>query len=248
MSHARGLRLFVALELPFEVRTRLAAWAREALGVVLADHFGAGEGRRGAGRGRGGRAGSAGAARGDGRGRGDRARGLGAARGDGGRGPVPESRRRPPARALAADSLHLTLCFLGRREPAELPGLEAAVAAVAAAPVAEVGDLSVGGPVWLPPRRPRALAVEVRDEEARLERMQRALSEQLASASAWEPERRRWRPHVTVARLRAAQRAQPLPATPGMSFTPAALVLYRSQLHPDGARYDPLAEHALAPG
>ena len=31
-----------------------------------------------------------------------------------------------------------------------------------------VGELSLGAPLWLPPRRPRALAVEVRDESGAL--------------------------------------------------------------------------------
>jgi 2'-5' RNA ligase len=201
MTRAARLRLFVALELPAEVRGPLRGWAREALADAVASPAGdsAGEGRR---------------------------------------------PRRPP-RVVAADSLHLTLCFLGSRPPDELPGLSEAVAAAASG---ALGELALGAPLWLPPRRPKALAVEVHDTDGSLEELQRAVSDELARVSSWQPERRRFRAHVTVARLRGGERAQPLPPTPRLSFRPEALVLYRSQLHPDGARYEPLAEHALAPG
>jgi hypothetical protein len=38
-----------------------------------------------------------------------------------------------------------------------------------------------------------------------------------------------------------------LPATPGLSFTPASIVLYRSWLSPAGASYEALAARTLTP-
>src|SRR5437016_4113004 len=64
-------------------------------------------------------------------------------------------------------------------------------------------ELSLGAPLWLPPKRPRALAVEVRDDSGALLRLQGALAEALAGTIDWQPERRRFKAHITVARMRA---------------------------------------------
>jgi 2'-5' RNA ligase len=142
-------------------------------------------------------------------------------------------------RVLEAHSLHLTLCFLGNRPVTEVDALSGALASCAES----VGELSVGAPLWLPPRRPRSLAVEIGDRDGRLDRLQRSLVGVLAGASGWEPERRRFRAHVTVARVRDMMVGahDPLPATPRLSFTPDVLALYRSRLAPTGAEYQALA-------
>lgn len=116
-----------------------------------------------------------------------------------------------------------------------------------------VGELSIGAPLWLPPRRPRALAVEVRDDpEGGLTALHGALVEALARACGYREERRRYRAHVTLARMREGPRAsgggRVLPATPALSFTPASIVLYRSWLSPAGASYEALARRTLVPG
>jgi len=156
----------------------------------------------------------------------------------------PRRPRRPP-RLLQPDAMHLTLCFLGSRPVAEIPALCSALSLCADEP----GELSVGAPLWLPPRRPHALAVEVQDRSGALGSLQASLMGLLAQASGWEPERRRFRPHVTIARLPAG--AAPagrepggrplLPPTPQLSFTPEAIVLYRSLPAAGGTTYDPLA-------
>ncbi|HEY4427359.1 MAG TPA: RNA 2',3'-cyclic phosphodiesterase [Solirubrobacteraceae bacterium] len=164
----------------------------------------------------------------------------------------PRRPRRPP-RLLRPDSLHLTLCFLGSRPVGEIPALCSALSLLAGEP----GELSVGAPLWLPPRRPHALAVEVRDRAGALAGLQAGLTGVLAQASGWEPERRRFRPHVTLARLPPG--AAPtggeaggrplLPPTPQVRFTPEALVLYRSLAAPGGTTYEALATCEVgAPG
>ena len=164
-------------------------------------------------------------------------------------------------RLLDAEALHLTLCFLGSRPVGEVQTLGDALAACAE----ESFELSVGAPVWLPPRRPRTLAVEIRDSGDELVRVQERVSAALAGACDWRPERRRFRPHITLARLRAsvgrARRsaalagvggdvagAQPLPATPRLGFRPEAIVLYRSWLAPEGASYQALRSRTLMGG
>jgi len=152
-------------------------------------------------------------------------------------------------RLLHPDALHLTLIFLGSRPVGEIEAVDSALATCEG----EVGELSLGAPLWLPPRRPHALAVEVRDLAGELARLHQAVSGALARATAWEPERRRFRAHITVVRVggagarRTAWREERLPATPQLSFTPTALVLYRSRLSPAGASYEAITTRALPP-
>jgi 2'-5' RNA ligase len=156
---------------------------------------------------------------------------------------------RPPLRLLSAEALHLTLCFLGSRPVGEI----AAIAGALSPGSGPVGELRVGAPVWLPPRRPRALAVEVHDDDGGLTALQTDVGRAIAAVSGWEPERRRFRAHITLARigagsvLRSSRGESSLPATPPLRFTPAALILYRSWLSRAGASYEPLVSCDLPP-
>lgn len=151
-------------------------------------------------------------------------------------------------RPVRRDSLHVTLCFLGWLDEDVIAPLSVLVA-TASARVGSVPALALGEPLWLPRRRPRALAIGVADREGALARLQRSLSERLADDGWHEPERRPYLPHVTVARVRGngpALRRMGLPAVPELSFGGAAVTLYRSLLHPSGARYEPLFRNGLA--
>jgi 2'-5' RNA ligase len=172
-----------------------------------------------------------------------------------GRAVATKTRARGALRLLDEESLHLTLCFLGSRPVGEIDALADALSGCA-----EDGcELALGAPLWLPSRRPQTLAVEIRDDDGRLARLHERVVERLVSVSGWQPERRRFRPHVTVARVRrgaqrrglsadrgasgadAARWQESLPPTPRASFAPGAIVLYRSWLAPEGASYEALA-------
>lgn len=154
-------------------------------------------------------------------------------------------------RLLDPEALHLTICFLGSRPVEEIEATGVALSACAA----HVGELSVGAPLWLPPRRPRALAVEVHDRGGELERLHRAIGRAIFEATGWERERRAFKAHITVARLRAGAAADrrsaghepDLPATPPLRFTPESIGLYRSWLSPAGASYEMIATYGLVP-
>jgi 2'-5' RNA ligase len=104
-------------------------------------------------------------------------------------------------RPTAPAGLHLTLAFLGARPPADVAPLEEALpAAVASGPWPD--GLAVSGGVWLPERRPSVLTVSVADPGDVLAALQSRVADACRQAVGWEPERRRFRPHVTVARLR----------------------------------------------
>jgi 2'-5' RNA ligase len=182
LSATGEARLFAAVQLPANVRWRLAAWGRDVADVL---------------------------------------------------GPASSA---AGLRVLDRDSLHLTLSFLGERPTAEIPQLAAAFSdACEGAPGLE---LALGAPLWLPPRSPRALAVEVREESGSLASLQGAVELALGGERSG---RRRFRPHVTVGRMRAGFRAPAgleLPVTPGVSFAAARADLIRSWLEPRGARYE----------
>ena len=107
-------------------------------------------------------------------------------------------------RRLEPETLHLTLCFLGD-QPLSCVSELAGVLGGAVEAVAGIGELALGAPAWLPPRRPRALAVEIGDPEGALRSLQGLLAADIAATIDWQPGTQRFRPHVTVARMRPAQ-------------------------------------------
>jgi 2'-5' RNA ligase len=157
-------------------------------------------------------------------------------------------------RVLDPELLHVTLCFLGNRPVGEMDMLAEQL------PVCEshAGKLSLGAPLWLPERNPRALAVELHDEGGRLARVQSQVVMALREASGWQSQgtapagtsnaaKRRFHPHITVARLSrgALPPERALPPTPSESFVPREIVLYRSWLSPRGASYEAIAAQTL---
>jgi 2'-5' RNA ligase len=148
----------------------------------------------------------------------------------------------PGLRAVAVESLHVTLCFLGWVAVGDVEAVAGAcgVAAGMPAPV-----LRVGGGVWLPLRRPRVLAVELSDDGGRLGTVQSALSGALAEGGWYTPEKRPFLAHVTVARVGRGARVRrgvELPRLPDdLAFVGSTVTLFRSRLSPSGARYEGLA-------
>jgi 2'-5' RNA ligase len=170
------------------------------------------------------------------------------------RGARPEHRaagRLHGIRTLDAESMHVTLAFLGSRPVEEIGPLCGVVESCAAV---GMGEVSIGAPLWLPTRRPRALAVELHDDDSCLAELHRTLEGDLRAAGLVSAAptlgagHRAFRPHVTVARLRqgAVPRERMLEPTPRRAFLPERLVLYRSWLSPEGASYEPLAFSAIA--
>src|ERR1044071_3383375 len=108
-----------------------------------------------------------------------------------------EALANPALRPVPVENLHITLAFLGYRpeEDAELVA-NAIAQSVAPAPLVELLD-----PAPRPPRgRPRLFALPVLSPGA--EQLQARLSENLISERFYEPEKRPFWPHVTVARVR----------------------------------------------
>lgn len=148
----------------------------------------------------------------------------------------------PVMRRTPADSLHVTLAFLGARADGDV----ALVGDVLGAVARPVGPLVVDGPLWLPRKRPGVLTVALR-AGPELAELHADLLAGLTEAIGFEPERRPLRPHVTVARARRGEHlyATELPPPPARTFAPEALVLYRSHTDAGGARYEALTRVAV---
>ena len=153
---------------------------------------------------------------------------------------------RAELRPVAEEALHVTLAFLGYRAEKEVDAIaEAMGSAARAAPALAAGEV-----VPVPPRRPRLFALDLEDADDACTELQQAVSDALESEGFYKPEKRPFWPHVTLARVKRNQRAEPLPAEPPPlePFRASQLTLYRSTLRPQGAQYDALAQVALPPG
>jgi 2'-5' RNA ligase len=186
----RRQRLFVAVDLPDEVRAGLSTWGRAELGD-------------------------------------------------------------PALRPVRAESLHVTLVFLGHREADEAVAIEEIVRGMRAAPVL----MKLEDPVTLPRGRRAAVFALPAPSPATTD-LHHALGDRLVTAGLHKAEKRDYWPHVTVARVRSEGRGSRRPAAvarrPGdlpdrlkEPFDAVRLTLYRSELQPGGARYVPLAQVEL---
>ena len=183
-------RLFVALDLPDEVRKRIAGWQQKALGD-------------------------------------------------------------PALRPMRAEALHITLCFLAYRAEREIRRIEEVIGAIEPRPVTLRFDPE---PSAVPKGRPRLYTLSAQSDDAVA--LQAELSKALAKEGLYEPEERRFWPHVTVARVRSERQAPergkrrgkarpkrvqrppgPLPRALEHPFDSVRLALYRSELKPQGAEY-----------
>lgn len=151
-------------------------------------------------------------------------------------------------RRVPASSLHVTLAFLGATDAAIVPALDAALATG----VGERGAprLRLAAPLLLPPRRARVLAAGLDDPDGSLAALQAQVAAALATTGAYEPSDRRFRPHVTVARLRPRARAPRSAegALEPLEFAGTAVTLFSSRTAPEGARYAALASIPLGTG
>jgi 2'-5' RNA ligase len=140
-------------------------------------------------------------------------------------------------------AMHLTLAFLGHRALDEVQPLADLVAGLA--PI-DPPRLRTAGALWLSPRRPHVLTVAVEDVDGALGALHERLWSGLASLGL-QRERRSFRPHLTVARVRHGWTAPShrLPPLPDRELTPEALVLYRSWLGGGPARYEPVQRVTL---
>jgi 2'-5' RNA ligase len=157
-----------------------------------------------------------------------------------------ELRARPDGdgvRWVRSESYHVTLRFLGSVDATVVPALVEAVQNELAA--AKPFEVVLGAPHAFPSaKRPRVVVLAV-EPEAPLA----ALAERIEAgvvAAGLPAERRRFRAHLTLGRVRSrrlpALSAEPLASGP---LDVREVVLFRSDLDRDGSRYTPLAQIPL---
>jgi RNA 2',3'-cyclic 3'-phosphodiesterase len=158
----------------------------------------------------------------------------------------------PALRVVRPEALHMTLVFLGYQAEKDAKAIaKAAFDVDLPAPAVELLTEPVGVPRG---KRPRLVALAANSEDTVA--LQARVEERLVEEGFYEPEKRPFWPHLTVARVRPeAPRSrkpallttepQPLPEHMFRFFRPTRLVLFKSHLRRTGAEYESLAELEL---
>lgn len=146
----------------------------------------------------------------------------------------------PDARWVPRDNYHLTTKFLGHVPDERISAIGEAVARASGAMVAfgvRLGELGA----FPSARRARVLWIGLEDPAGGFAAVASTCDEMLG-ALGFEPEKRGFTPHLTIARLRTPARVD-LPAAEHGSprFMVDRLTLFRSHLGRPAPRYEPLA-------
>lgn len=154
----------------------------------------------------------------------------------------------PGARWAPEANQHVTLKFLGWVDSERRASIEAAASGVARAH--EGAELRLDGLGVFPgPRRARVLWAGIEDPAGLLLGLAAALDGVLEPLG-FAPETRPRHPHVTVARFKEPQRVDPSALDVDLggirSFRLDRIELWRTHLHPRGARYEVMKVFALA--
>jgi RNA 2',3'-cyclic 3'-phosphodiesterase len=157
-----------------------------------------------------------------------------------------QARLRPrlgSVRLVRPEGAHLTLRFLGQASPTQVEALrEPLVRAAGACPPCEARVAGLG---TFPERgSPRVLwlGLELPDAALALQ----AACERAAVAAGFAREDRAFTPHLTLGRWRRRDRRPDLPERADLGLARVdTLVLFRSDLRPEGSLYTPLARFPL---
>ncbi|MGH2963326.1 MAG: 2'-5' RNA ligase family protein, partial [Solirubrobacterales bacterium] len=157
------------------------------------------------------------------------------------------------------ETLHMTLAFLAYHPERALERIaEAALGFEAEAPRIRL----LADPVPVPRSRPRLFAIDTDSEQSTA--LQAEVERRLVEVGFYEPEKRDFWPHLTVARVRVERRPRsegkrrrrgppmrvesppgPLPEALLEPFRGVRITLYRSHLRPTGAEYESVAQLEL---
>ncbi len=158
-----------------------------------------------------------------------------------------------PIRWVRPEAIHLTLRFLGDTGLEQVPELKRDLEGIGRDN--QAFSIHVGGLGCFPNlRRPRVLWVGVQEETGALKRLQQGV-EDMCRRLGFSPERRSFSPHLTLARVRQGGEAKVAGAfersinserdeSLGQVLV-EEVILFRSELKPDGAVYRQLASTRL---
>ena len=152
----------------------------------------------------------------------------------------------PPHRLVPAGQVHVTVQFIGERDPRELDDIAESVRRSAAG----LGPFTLTPQrlITLPTRGPRRLVAAETDAPAPLPELKQRLVTRLAKPG--KRGSRGFLPHLTLLRFRRpAPGASVPPAVPdATAFRVDRVALMRSTLHPSGARHEELESVPLDGG
>jgi RNA 2',3'-cyclic 3'-phosphodiesterase len=147
------------------------------------------------------------------------------------------------------ENIHLTLNFLGEVDERRIGEVENVC--VASAVEFQPFTLSLNDTGVFPnARQPRVLWVGLAGEIGKTSEMRKRLDDGLALIG-FEREEKDFRPHLTIGRVKSNRKIRELLAiagarqVPASPFVVAEIVLMKSELHPAGARYTPMARAPL---
>jgi 2'-5' RNA ligase len=157
---------------------------------------------------------------------------------------VCERGRRGGVRWVAAENVHLTLKFLGEVDEPLVPEIEEALAAVAGGTSPFALSLEGGG-CFPNARSPRVIWVGVSEGAEEASRLASAVEGALQPLG-FAPEKRRFRPHLTIGRPKdprtaadaTAEKIEHLRGFSAPTAEAAALALIKSTLTSEGAVYE----------
>jgi RNA 2',3'-cyclic 3'-phosphodiesterase len=152
----------------------------------------------------------------------------------------------PPVQGLRlmhAGQLHVTLAFIGEVDDEKA---SAARAVVEALPVDGGGMAEMTGFLMLPaPRKARVVALDLDDTSHVFARLFERVMGGLEVAGVMTRDKRPFRPHLTIARLRVPGAVQPRFESGRAAYEVESVCLYRSELSRESARYTVLARSAF---
>lgn len=156
-------------------------------------------------------------------------------------------------RWVRPEQLHVTLQFYGEQPPDVVEDLTAAL--LEATRPLRPAEVVLRGAGTFPPRgTPRVVWLGLDDVDGGLAKLHRAVT-QASRELGFRPERRPFRPHLTLGRVRREARPAglvealaPYAQRTFGSCTIGELKLYRSELRPEGARYSVIAGANLEGG
>lgn len=149
----------------------------------------------------------------------------------------------PGIRLMTREQLHVTLAFIGEVGRAKLE---------AAAHIVENVPQRLGGVAWLAGLLPlptagraRVISLAVEDREGVFARLFEHVMGGLEQAGVMQRERRPYKPHLTIARLRVPTAVQLKADYEPARFEVSSVCLYKSELARTGAVYTALVRRVL---
>jgi len=147
-------------------------------------------------------------------------------------------------RLMREDQFHVTLAFIGEVGPDKAAAAREVVCSI---PGCLGGAAELGGFVYFPtPTKARVVALGITDPHRIFVQLFERVTSGLEKAKVMKREKRPFRPHLTIARLKIPGAVKPK-SDPGQQvFAVQSVCLYRSELCRDGAVYTVLERVPLA--